>query len=115
VCPTGQTCIPTADPLCQPDECALDWTCGGVQPTCGTSGPLANCLCDQTVEGAPFCWEDAFCDNSPLCANTTDCPAGWACVTSCCGTSCLPACNAGLQGSLLRSTESSGPTAAGNN
>jgi hypothetical protein len=114
-CPAGETCIPTADPLCQPEACSADWTCGGAHPSCGSSGPLQLCLCDVTVEGDPFCWEDISCVNSPLCSNSSECPTGWKCVTSCCETSCIPPCNGGFQNARVQSltTQTAGPSASG--
>lgn len=93
--------------------CEADWTCVDPINQCGTGG-LGICVCDVTVEGDSFCWEDSFCSDTPECPNgTSDCPAGSACVTSCCGQTCIPECsNPGeIQGAQPK--EGNGPTASG--
>jgi hypothetical protein len=85
-----------------------DFNCGAFQ-VCG-SGGIDICVCDQTIETRCFCWANFFCSDpgATACASSSDCPTGWACVTTCCGQTCAPDCG------LVRSTEGSGPTAAGN-
>lgn len=115
VCDPGTTCVPDADPLCAPIGCLTDWACGDPINICGgTPDPvgLDSCLCDLSVEGSSFCWNNIACSQAPTCQNTSDCPAGWTCASSCCGTACLPPC--GYQdGGLKNQKEGSGVTAAG--
>jgi len=76
---------------------------------CGTTGPLTLCVCDVTVEGDIFCWENFFCDGAQPCASSADCAnlPGYTCVTTCCGTTCAPPC-----GENLVTTTTSGRNAA---
>lgn len=96
----------SASPACAGD----DWLCGDPFTECGTGPDGQICICDTTVEGATFCWQDTSCGSSPACNSSADCPPGWACVTSCCGTSCLPACGTVQAAGSL---DANGPTALG--
>ncbi len=69
-----------------------DWNCGDEIENCGATGPLALCVCDQSVEGSEFCWENFFCGGAQACAASSECPRGYACVTTCCGQTCAPVC-----------------------
>ena len=86
----------------------VDFQCDTIV-NCGNSGPLAQCVCDVDTEGKSFCWEDFFCAGAQACATSGDCPAGYKCVTTCCGQTCAPAC-----GTNQVSTQTTGPTASGN-
>lgn len=96
---------PTSDnPLCSPGNCT-DYTCGGYTQ-CGTEGLFGICVCDITVEGNCFCWANFYCSTVSACNGTADCPAGYACVTTCCGQTCAPPCG------VILSSEVGGATAA---
>ncbi len=41
--------------------------------------------CVPTTEGCCFCHEGIACDGATGCANSGDCPPGWACAATCCG------------------------------
>ncbi len=84
------------------------YECFGPVENCGSSGPLALCVCDQKVDGGEFCWENFFCDGAQACASSSDCPRGYACATSRCGTTCAPAC-----GTNLAQVQQGGKTATG--
>jgi hypothetical protein len=65
--------------------------CPACQFPCGRSGC---CCCFQSVAGCCFCAENFFCGATHACHTDQDCPAGWGCVFSCCGsgTVCAPPC-----------------------
>jgi len=89
-CNNGQCSnVPEAPEVCVGKN---DWTCGQSLHKCGGGSGLSACYCDVTVEGDDFCWKNDQCSNSETCSSSTDCPSGKVCVTSCCGTSCLPIC-----------------------
>lgn len=84
-----------------------NWECDDVLVECGASGPLEYCLCDTTVEGATFCWEDQFCEDLQPCSSSDTCDPGYACVTTCCPEPmCFPVCgtNANVVNDLTQST-----------
>jgi hypothetical protein len=62
---------------------------------CGAS---PDCSCFHTTDpgGPTFCSDtDFICDNQ-VCRTCAECPAGWACVASCCqNLVCAPPCTAG--------------------
>ena len=88
------------------------YDCGGPVESCGTSGPNHLCVCDQKVDGGGFCWEDFFCADllAKTCVSSSECASGWACVTSCCGQTCAPACGTNVTGDAQTNT---GPTGVG--
>jgi hypothetical protein len=45
-----------------------------------------------------------------VCEANTDCPPGWACVTSCCGQTCAPPCGTCADS---QAQDTSGATASG--
>ena len=112
ICDDGFTCVVDADPLCQTDDCLTDWVCNQPYNVCGGTGGFDTCLCDVSVEGDAFCWNNIYCRNTFECQNSSDCPDGWTCATSCCDTACMPPCGGGE--SLVSEEQSSGPSAAGN-
>ena len=72
-----------------------DWTCGGNLVQCGQGG-IDGCFCSKDVDGNCWCWPDSFCSELQVCTVNSDCPAGYACIFSCCATgTCLPGCGAG--------------------
>jgi len=80
--------------------CTANWNCGDTIVGCGgTPGesPCDNgsppvCVCDLTVEGTSFCWNNFCCVGATICTTSDDCGGGSACVTSCCGQRCAPPC-----------------------
>ncbi len=88
--------IASASPVQGLSPCAADdWNCGDPIVQCDDPEPPKGgfiCVCDIDVEGNPFCWNDAFCDQLPLCGSSAECPPGWRCVTTCCGVNCSPPC-----------------------
>ena len=79
--------------------------CCGTQdcPTCpgGTCSSLPSCqdpgcVCFQTVEGRGFCHKPQSCAGLSSCSSSSQCPAGWACVSvTCCsgsGAICIQPC-----------------------
>lgn len=103
--------------------------CCGTQncPTCpgGTCSSLPSCqdpgcVCFQTVEGRGFCHLPQSCAGLASCTSSSNCPAGWACVSvTCCvgsGAICIRPCftiaGASAQRSALSATESIGPMTA---
>jgi hypothetical protein len=95
-------------PAGRPCENCTDWTCGDVIQECGVPVEPGPCVCDQDVEGNCFCWNNFFCSDVSTCTTSADCPGTQRCVTSCCGTTCAPAC-----GTPALSSTTSGPTGAG--
>jgi hypothetical protein len=74
----------------QPCQTCPGGTCGAL-PSCQDPG----CVCFQTVEGTGFCHLPQLCAGLSSCAASTDCPAGWACVSvTCCGSNpiCIQPC-----------------------
>jgi hypothetical protein len=69
-----------------------EWNCGEPPNLCGTGSNGQDCLCDVDTDDRAFCWEDFPCVGAVVCANNNDCPAGQACTTNCCGTTCAPVC-----------------------
>ncbi len=62
-----------------------------------------SCFCFPAVSGPQQCSGNYFCGQTPACNLVSDCPAGWACVNSCCDQTgathtCAPPCG---QGQLL--------------
>ena len=95
----------SVNPRCN-NEC--DSLCAN-QHVCGNSGVHDYCGCTRE-EGECFCWSNQFCDDLVACDDSSTCPAGWACVGSCCDVKmCLPPCGVGP----LSSNKSSGANAAG--
>jgi hypothetical protein len=89
-CPEGQFFNPV---LCQCDEpgvCAFAGAC----PTnpCGPPEDPESCGCVLTAEGSTFCLQHGQCGQP--CASTAECPAGTACVETCCGFACQFPCGA---------------------
>lgn len=105
----GASAFASHNPVCE----GVDFQCDVVQE-CGASGPLGLCVCDTSVGGTPFCWENFFCDTSRNCDTDADCSGGELCVTTCCdivhgfAKQCAPACDTNHV-----STADSGPSAAG--
>jgi hypothetical protein len=48
--------------------------------------------CVPTTEGCCFCHEGIFCADGVPCGDSGDCPGGWACAITCCGSTpiCVP-------------------------
>jgi hypothetical protein len=60
-----------------------------VQATCGSS-----CNCVPTTEQTGFCHQGIDCGGAQTCRASSDCPAGWACASTCCvgRLVCVPPC-----------------------
>jgi hypothetical protein len=73
-------------------ECIHSGGCG----LCGTASECVEdpgcCLCWITTEGCCICGESSMCDPHRNGASSNDCPAGYACAHTCCGTVCVPTC-----------------------
>jgi hypothetical protein len=70
---------------------------GGADTACGVcSGQVDcgnGCTCIIDVNGCCFCHQPQSCNLQP-CRRKADCPRGWDCAWSCCGTPlCIPPCN----------------------
>jgi hypothetical protein len=65
---------------------------------CGKSGQFNECDCFPTTEGCCFCAEVVYCKEQLACQSSSDCPAGWACLITCCvslygyAPQCTPPC-----------------------
>jgi hypothetical protein len=89
-CPEGQFFNPVT---CQ-CEVAACGNFGGPCPTnpCGPPENPDSCGCVLTAEGSTFCLQHGSCGQP--CASTAECPAGTACVETCCGFACQFPCGA---------------------
>jgi hypothetical protein len=81
--------------------------CNG-QQSCGS-----DCFCSLSVDGCCSCYQNYFCDGAPTCHHNSDCPPGWACLTTCCsvfgyGMTCAAPC-----GFNEVAAQGSGPMAGG--
>jgi hypothetical protein len=72
---------------CAEESCGNpSWSCGATWTRCGSSGVNGLCICDYDVEGKPFCWANAYCNQLSRCADSGDCADGSRCVSdTCCG------------------------------
>lgn len=76
------------------------WNCGDPITECGGEAcPEASglCVCDDDVDGRPFCWNDFYCFDvgAVPCETNADCAnsgPGWRCTSNCCGQTCAPPC-----------------------
>ena len=73
------------------------WNCGDPITQCGGKAcpeGLGICICDDDVDGNPFCWNDFDCNDvgAVACETNADCANGWRCTSSCCGQTCAPPC-----------------------
>jgi len=90
--PVPTTTSTTTEPLpCTSGQ----WQCGDPIVLCGSAGLDGICVCDVDVHGADFCFGNFPCGDprAVACTANSDCPTGWACVTSCCGQTCAPPCD----------------------
>src|SRR5918992_2638739 len=62
-CPEGQTRNPETCECEAAEVCTTGSTCGGSITQCGTSGPVASCICANTAEGGHACVEVDVCGN----------------------------------------------------
>jgi hypothetical protein len=97
-----------------PARCTTgEWTCGELIEQCAPTEPglLPPCVCDVTVDGNTFCWQNFACADpgAHACTSTSDCDPGEGCVTTCCGQTCAPPCGHDFGDQSI----TSGPTAAG--
>ena len=79
---------------CPVTGCQKGGICDSFVP-CGGGG---RCSCLHTTDaGNPtFCCDTDFVCGDQVCETCADCPAGWACITSCCPTNtCAPPCTGG--------------------
>ena len=82
--------LPEAPQVCVDNP---DWTCGNSITKCNNQVGINQCICDKTVENEDFCWKDSYCNQLQTCTSSTECPAGTACASTCCGAGhCLPGC-----------------------
>ncbi len=83
---SNQTCVNGA---CI-DPCS-GRTCGDLDFGCNGNG---SCACYTTIEGVGFCSLPQPCTISIGCTRSTECPFGWACANTCCGSStvCIQPC-----------------------
>ena len=86
-------------------QAGIDYLCGNDPgPSCGAAvappnpppGFIVACVCDSDSNGDPFCWNNFLCSTQNACTSNADCQSGHACVTSCCGRTCAPACGSAL-------------------
>jgi hypothetical protein len=97
------------------------WNCGDPITECGgTPCGLGPCVCDEDVDGKPFCWDNISCSDPGVkaCTSNADCAGigngNWRCSTNCCGQTCLPPCGeCGSTETQRTLGRSSGQTAAG--
>jgi hypothetical protein len=83
-----------ASPPCPVSGCEKGEICDAFV-SCGGRG---DCSCLHTTDpGNPtFCSDTDFICGNQNCETCADCPAGWACITSCCPTNtCAPPCTGG--------------------
>ena len=90
-----------------------DWVCGDPIVSCGDQGLGGICICEVDLEGNDICWGNFPCADParPCARSTADCPPGWKCASTCCGTTCVPPCDGTFSGSAP--TAGKGLTAAG--
>src|SRR5437879_816786 len=75
----------------------------GPKQGCDNPIPCANpcgpgCTCVPTTEESGFCHQGISCDGAQTCSTSRECPAGWACASTCCaGLICVPPCGEGLR------------------
>jgi hypothetical protein len=80
---------------CNANGCGAENQCEGGYDNC-----LGHdcCYCWVTTEGCCFCGQDYFCDSTIPCSSSNQCPAGWACASTCCGPTCVPPCGKNIPG-----------------
>ena len=114
---------PHFTPECEPNEefnpetCTCEAVgCSGSTEVCAdlfTCGANNECACYNTTEGSHACVVNfQFCDDlTQTCQSSNDCPAGTACVVTCCPDNlCAPLC--GTTTSAALQAESGGGNSA---
>lgn len=105
----GSVAAAASGALCPTAECNKGAICDSFQ-TCGTNnGGRCSCLRTTDAGNPTFCCDtDNICSN-PVCTTCDDCPAGWACIVSCCGPGvCAPPCSNTMTPTSLTADASAG-------
>jgi hypothetical protein len=97
--PEGKKCRKDAQCCsgsCVDRKCGEAGACSGSQQACDIPFPCGannECLCFNTTEGSHACVVDFPGCELPTCQSSNDCPAGTACVRTCCEFNlCAPLC-----------------------
>ena len=94
-------------------NCLTAGACSGSQQACDnpfSCGANNECLCFNTTEGSHACVVDFPGCELPTCQSSNDCPAGTACVRTCCTNNlCAPLCGTTTSAALQAASGGGNP------